>query len=96
VGDPEPDETGVSAITRINGERVNIVEGFLLMGVAAVDASSTLRQTLKQMNSELPAGYRMQLSGDADEQQAALGSLATYAPVLGILMLTTLILTLAA
>ena len=33
------------------------------------------------------------LAGDADEQQQALGKLATYAPVLLVLMVTTLILT---
>ena len=84
---------GVAAITRKNGERVNIVEGFLLPDIAAVDASKALQQKLAETGFELPRGYRMKMAGDADEQQAALGSLATFAPVLGVLMITTLILT---
>ncbi|MFQ3289073.1 MAG: multidrug efflux pump [Alteromonadaceae bacterium] len=40
----------------------------------------------------MPKGYRIQMAGDADEQSQALGALTTYAPVLLVLMITTLIL----
>ena len=82
----------ISSITRQDGERVNRVQAFLLPGVPAVDASNALREKLAQQLS-LPQGYRIHLAGDADEQQQALGQLGTYAPVLLVLMITTLILT---
>ncbi len=82
----------ISGITRLGGERLNRVQAFLYPGVPAVDVSNTLREKLASSLS-LPDGYRLHLAGDADEQQQALGQLATYAPVLLVLMITTLILT---
>ncbi|MDO6567814.1 efflux RND transporter permease subunit [Alteromonas sp. 1_MG-2023] len=82
----------ISSITRQNGERVNRIQAYLLPNIPAVDASNTLRQKLNE-SLVLPQGYRIHLAGDADEQQQALGQLGTYAPVLLVLMLTTLILT---
>ncbi len=81
-----------ASITRENGERVNKVEAFLLPGAMAIDVSNQVRQELEKIEFSLPKGYRMQMAGDADEQNAALGALTTYAPVLLVLMLTTLIL----
>jgi multidrug efflux pump subunit AcrB len=82
----------VASITRQNGERVNNVEAFLLPGATAIDVSEQVLQNLERLNFSMPKGYRFQMAGDADEQQEALGQLATYAPVLLVLMITTLIL----
>lgn len=86
-------QPSISAITRINGERVNIVEGFLLPNAPALDATKRLQKLMQQSGFDLPPGYRIQLAGDADKQREAVGQLATYAPVLAVLMLATLILT---
>jgi multidrug efflux pump subunit AcrB len=83
----------ISGITRINGVRVNKIQAFLLPGIPAIDASNQLRDILESGELVLPKGYRIKMAGDADEQQQALGQLATYAPVLLVLMITTLILT---
>ena len=85
-------QPATSSITRVDGERLNRIQAFLLPGVPAIDASNQLRDLLESQ-LELPEGYRIHLAGDADEQQQALGKLATYAPVLLVLMITTLILT---
>lgn len=85
-------QPATSSITRVNGERLNRIQAFLLPGVPAVDASNQLRSMLES-RLILPEGYQIHLAGDADEQQQALGKLATYAPVLLVLMVTTLILT---
>ena len=82
----------LAGITRLNGERVNIVEGFLLPGATAVDTSAALQALITSPEFELPQGYRIVMAGDAGEQKEALGLLATYAPVLLVLMITTLIL----
>lgn len=81
-----------SSITREAGQRLNRVQAFLRPGVPAVDVSNRLRTLLAEQVT-LPPGYRFKMAGDADEQQQALGQLATYAPVLLVLMVTTLILT---
>ncbi len=83
----------ISGITRLDGERVNKVQAFLLQGVPAIDASEQLRNLLENGDFVLPEGYRIKMAGDADEQQQALGQLATYAPVLLVLMIAALILT---
>jgi multidrug efflux pump len=83
----------ISSITRVDGERVNKVQAFLLPGVPAIDASEQLRELLENGDFVLPSGYRLKMAGDADEQKTALGQLATYAPVLLVLMLTVLIIT---
>ncbi|MEW9797347.1 efflux RND transporter permease subunit [Alteromonas sp. CYL-A6] len=82
----------LSGITRKNGERVNRIQAFLYPGVPAIDVSNALREQLSGA-LVLPDGYRLHLAGDADEQKQALGQLGTYAPVLLVLMITTLILT---
>ena len=82
----------VAGITRQNGERVNNVEAFLLPGATAINVGEQVLKSLDDMNFTMPKGYRFKMAGDADEQQEALGQLATYAPVLLVLMITTLIL----
>ncbi|MDF2176662.1 efflux RND transporter permease subunit [Aliiglaciecola sp. CAU 1673] len=83
----------IDGITRTNGSRVNRVEAFLTPSATAIDVNRALNQKLREEGFELPPGYRIKMAGDADEQQEAVGQLATYLPVLVVLMLTTLILT---
>ncbi|MBT0586117.1 efflux RND transporter permease subunit [Alteromonas oceanisediminis] len=83
----------ISGITRKNGERLNRVQAFLLPNVPAIDVSNQLRDLLLNGAITLPQGYRLKMAGDADEQAQAVGQLGTYAPVLLVLMITTLILT---
>lgn len=87
-------EPSISGITRVDGVRVNKIQAYLLPDVAAVSASEQLREIVERTVS-LPQGYRMKMAGDADEQQRALGQLATYLPVLLVLMITCLILSFA-
>lgn len=82
----------IAGITRHNGERVNNVEAYLLPSATAIDVSEQVQQKLGVMRFSLPKGYQLKLAGDADKQQEALGQLATYTPVLLVLMITTLIL----
>jgi len=84
----------ISGITRIDGERVNKIQGYLLPNIPAVSASEQLKQIIEDTIT-LPQGYRIKLAGDADEQQQALGQLTTYLPVLLVLMITVLILSFA-
>ena len=87
-------EPSISGISRMDGERVNKIQAYLLPNIAAVSASEQLREIIEE-TVILPQGYRIKLAGDADEQQQALGQLATYLPVLLVLMITSLILSFA-
>jgi len=83
----------ISGITRRNGQRYNQIDAFLKPDAAAVSVTDDIQSAL--LNSEtftLPAGYRLELGGDADEQDQAVGLLMTYLPVLLVLMVATLIL----
>ncbi len=82
----------VTAITRRNGERVNDILAYLYPGVAAIDVSDAVLRTLEKQGFSLPAGYRLEVAGDAQERQNAIGLLLTYLPVLITLMIATLIL----
>ena len=82
----------VSGISRNDGVRVNHIEAFLLPNATAIDVSNRLSEMLNDGRIQLPQGYSIKMKGDADKQQEALGQLATYAPVLLVLMLATLIL----
>ena len=82
----------ITGITRKNGVRVNIVEGFLLPSAKAIDVANALQARLSPENFPLPDGYYLKMAGDAGEQSSAMNNLATYAPVLLVLMVTTLIL----
>lgn len=84
-------QPAISGITRKDGERVNRVQGYLMQGVPPVDVSNQIRAALD--GYPLPDGYRIKMAGDADKQQEAIGQLATYAPVLVVMMITALILT---
>ncbi len=81
----------ISSITRVDSERVNKIQAYLLPDIPAITVSNQLRALIDE-KLELPKGYRIKMAGDADEQQQALGQLSTYLPVLLVLMLATLIL----
>lgn len=82
----------ISGITRNDGIRVNKIEAYLLPNATAIDVSNELQAILNSPDFVLPEGYSIKMKGDADQQQEALGQLATYAPVLLVLMVATLIL----
>ena len=82
----------LTAITRRNGERVNTVEAFLHPNVAPLSVTQNVLESLELGGLDLPHGYRLEVAGDADAQKEAVGNLVTYAPVLMIVMIATLIL----
>ncbi|MEM7084184.1 MAG: efflux RND transporter permease subunit [Pseudomonadota bacterium] len=82
----------VSAISHYNGKRVNSIYGYLVDGAFAIDVTAKLAAALERERFVLPAGYSIQVEGDAAEQDSALGNLFIYLPVLLMLMISTLVL----
>jgi multidrug efflux pump subunit AcrB len=83
-------ETGT--ITRRNGERVNKVLGYVAPGTLAIDVTRAIQADLAEQGFRLPAGYRLEVAGDSEEQGRAIALLLTYLPVLMLLMIATVVL----
>ncbi|MDJ0748434.1 MAG: efflux RND transporter permease subunit [Woeseiaceae bacterium] len=81
-----------ASITRRNGERVNVIHGWIRPGFLPIEVSESVLSSLEDAGFELPPGYSLQLEGDSDAQQEAVGNLMLYLPVLLTLMITTLVL----
>ena len=84
-------EPEAASITRRNGERVNIVHGWVVPGALPIEVSNRVLARLDAAGFSLPPGYRLELEGDSDAQRDAVAKLTTYLPVLLMLMLATLV-----
>jgi multidrug efflux pump subunit AcrB len=82
----------VSAITRRNGERVNTVQAWIRPEALPIEVSARLQDRIEAGALELPPGYRLEIAGDSEESAEAVGQLLAYAPLLGALMVATLVL----
>lgn len=81
-----------AAITRRDGARVNTIEAWLTPGALPIEVTAAARRLLAREGFELPPGYRLAVAGDSEQQGEAIGLLLAYAPLLGALMLATLVL----
>jgi multidrug efflux pump subunit AcrB len=86
-------EPAESVITRRNGERVNTVQAFLVPGVLPEEALSDARTMLDVSGFELPAGYRLDVGGDADARSSTLGNLLASIGLIVTLTIATVVLT---
>lgn len=81
----------IPTITRYNGQRVNTIYGYITPDAKAISVTNTI---LEQINQEIdiPAGYSIDVAGDSEQQSDAVSNLLTYAPILVVMIVTTLIL----
>lgn len=82
----------IAQINHYNGQRVNIIQGFLTPGTLPDAALSEFEQLLTQL--QLPNGYYYQFGGEAEEKNSAVGGLIALVGVLIILMVAVLVLSL--
>ena len=80
------------SITRRNGQRANTVWGWVRPGVLPIEVTNKVLARLDEEGFTLPPGYSLQLEGDSDAQQDAVGNLVLYLPILILLMAATLVL----
>lgn len=81
-------------ITRRNGQRVNIVQGFITAGTLPAGILGQFQQHLDN-DFELPTGYQLEFGGEAEERDDAVGGLAASMGLLLVLMVATLVLSLS-
>ncbi len=79
-------------ISRRDSVRANKVLGYITRDALAVDVANAISVALDEAGFELPPGYSLRAVGDSDAQADAIGNLLTYLPILGMLMLATIIL----
>ncbi|MEM7249912.1 MAG: efflux RND transporter permease subunit [Pseudomonadota bacterium] len=82
----------LSQVTRRNGERVNKVLGFVKPSALPIQVNNELQNAINATGFTLPPGYRLETGGESEEQGQAVAKLATYVPVLVVLMVATLVL----
>lgn len=68
-------EPSASEISRRDGERVNTVQAFLSPGLLAEPVQARASALLAEAGFVLPAGYRLEMGGDAEERGSAVNSL---------------------
>ncbi len=81
-----------AAIARKDGVTTNTIEAYLIDGANPPDVSAAALEQLDRAGFTLPAGYSLELGGDAAESGKAISLLLRYAPVLGVLMVASLVL----
>lgn len=85
-------EPETSSIPRRNGERCNTIKAYVERDALPPEVTAMLLRKLEEADYQLPPGYRMEIGGDAEELATAMGNLFRYAPVLGVVMLATVVL----
>ena len=79
-------------ISRRNGKRVNVVQGFTTAGVLPSSVLADFKQRLTKSDFQLPPGYSMEWGGESVVRNEALDNLLSTIGILIVLMLTILIL----
>lgn len=83
----------LGAITRRDGERVNIIQGFTALDTLPATVFAALRARLDDAALTLPPGYRMEFGGESEERNKSVRQLMGKAGILGVLMVISIILT---
>lgn len=79
------------AIPRRDGERVNIVEGYIRAGVLPSNVLAEYRQILTTASFSVPAGYRMEFGGESQGRNDAVGNLLASIGVIVALLVTVVV-----
>ncbi|MCJ8332711.1 MAG: efflux RND transporter permease subunit [Epibacterium sp.] len=86
-------EAADSVITRRNGERVNTAQAYLVPDILPTQALVQIMDALDTAGFELPAGYRLELGGDADARSSTVRNLLASIGIIVVLMIATIALT---
>lgn len=82
-----------SEINRRNGERTNTVQGFVQYGVLPEEALKKVEAALETAGFGVPAGYRLEVGGDADARGETLNNLLSSVGLIITLTIATIVLT---
>jgi multidrug efflux pump subunit AcrB len=84
-----------STITRFNGRRMNEVQCFITAGTLPSKVLAAFEKRLSESEfAEMPAGYRLEIGGEASERDAAVSRLMANVSILAVAMVGALVLAL--
>ena len=86
-------EAAESVVTRRNGERVNVVQAFIVPDVLPEEALQSVLAEFDAAGFALPPGYRMELGGDSDARSNTVGNLLASIGLIVTLTIATIALT---
>ena len=85
-------EPAASSIERFQGERINTVQGFLLPYVLPAAALADFDRRFEAAGLALPAGYRIEFGGEAEERNESVGNLLRTFVLFLMLMVAVIVL----
>lgn len=80
-------------IYRYDGQRMNYILAYPHPDVLPATLFVKAKAEIDRITETLPAGYRIELSGSAEERSATVSSLASQAPLIAVLAIAVLVLT---
>ena len=82
----------LASISRRNGKRVNTIHGFVTAGLLPSTVLAEFKEKLEASNIQFPAGYSLEIGGEAQERDQTVGNLMSLVSVLLVLMVAILVL----
>lgn len=81
-----------AAIPRRDGERVNTIEGYIRDGVLPAKVVAAARENIERAGFSVPAGYQLELGGEGEQRDDAVGNLLVYVGVIVTLLVVVVVL----
>ena len=85
-------EPSRGAIPRRDSERVNVIEGYPAFGVLPGQVLADYRRALDEAGFRLPAGYRLEIGGEASKRDNAVGNLMASIGIIAVLLVAVVVL----
>ncbi|ATC93308.1 efflux RND transporter permease subunit [Pseudoalteromonas tunicata] len=79
-------------ISRRDGERLNAIEAYLITGVLPQTVLNDISKSLADAKFTLPHGYRLEIGGEAQKRNEAVGKLLAQVGIILVLLITVLVL----
>ncbi|MBO6754672.1 MAG: efflux RND transporter permease subunit [Spongiibacter sp.] len=84
-------ESAQAQITRRDGRRVNKVEIYIRDGVLPAKVLAAVRSALDAENFAVPAGYELEVGGEAESRNSAVGKLLSSVGIIVVLLVVTVV-----
>ena len=79
------------SIARRDGERVNVIEAYLVTGVLPQTVLNDINATLESAQFVLPHGYRLEIGGESQKRNEAVSKLLGQVGIIAVLLITVLV-----
>ncbi|MDD1779871.1 efflux RND transporter permease subunit [Enterovibrio sp. ZSDZ35] len=84
-------EPSRGSIPHRNGERINVIEGYITAGVLPQTALNAFTDILERTDLKLPPGYRLEFGGESAERDASVNQLMANLTIVIILLIAVVV-----